>query len=77
MTGVQTCALPILLKMKNKSSKLKETWEVQKAKLKEKFAQLTDTDFLFLEGTENEMIEKLKLKLGKSTEEIEQILNSI
>ncbi len=63
--------------MKNKSSKLKETWEVQKAKLKEKFAQLTDTDFLFLEGTENEMIEKLKLKLGKSTEEIEQILNSI
>ncbi len=63
--------------MKNKSSKLKETWEVQKAKLKEKFAQLTDTDFLFLEGTENEMIEKLKLKLGKSTEEIEKILNSI
>lgn len=63
--------------MKNKSSKLKETWEVQKAKLKEKFAQLTDTEFLFLEGTEKEMIEKLKLKLGKSTEEIEKILNSI
>ncbi|WP_367770541.1 hypothetical protein AB3G33_13805 [Flavobacterium sp. WC2421] len=63
--------------MKNKSEKIKETWEVQKAKLKEKFAGLTDTDFLFLEGKENEMIEKLKLKLGKTEVEIYQILNSI
>ncbi|WP_367753634.1 hypothetical protein [Flavobacterium sp. WC2430] len=63
--------------MKNKSEKIKETWEAQKAKLKEKFAGLTDTDFLFLEGKENEMIEKLKLKLGKTEVEIYQILNSL
>ena len=63
--------------MKKKSAKLKESWEVQKAKLKEKFAGLTDTDFLFLKGKENEMIEKLTLKLGKTKEEIQLILNSI
>tara|TARA_R110002126_G_scaffold194109_1_gene342304 strand:- start:280 stop:471 length:192 start_codon:yes stop_codon:yes gene_type:complete len=63
--------------MKNKSERLKETWEVQKAKLKKKFAGLTDTDFLFLEGKENEMIEKLKLKLGKTESEVYQILNSL
>lgn len=63
--------------MKNKSEKGKETWEVQKLKLKKKFSELTDSDFLFLEGKENEMINKLVLKLGKTEEEIYQILNSI
>lgn len=59
--------------MKNKS----ETWEARKAMLKQKFAGLTDTDFLFLEGKENEMIEKLILKLGKTKEEIYKIIKSL
>lgn len=63
--------------MKNKSAKLKETWEVQKGKLKLKFAALTDTDLLFLEGKENEMITKLAFKLGKTKEEIYKIIQAI
>ena len=54
-----------------------QAWELQKAKLKQKFTALTDNDLLFQEGMENEMITKLALKLGKTEEEIHNIIKAI
>lgn len=54
-----------------------KAWEVQKVKLKQKFAALTDNDLLYLEGMENEMITKLALKLGKTKEEVYKIIKAL
>jgi uncharacterized protein YjbJ (UPF0337 family) len=56
---------------------LKETWIEQKEHLKQKLAALTDTDLLFLEGKEEEMIAKLQLKFGKTRQELYQIINGL
>jgi len=56
---------------------LKETWEKQKEHLKLKFAALTDTDVLFLEGKKEEMMVKLQLKFGKTRQELNQIINGL
>ena len=56
---------------------LKKTWEEQKQHLKLKFAALTDTDVLFLEGKEEEMMAKLQLKLGKTRQELCKIISAL
>lgn len=52
-------------------------WEEQKESLKQKFAALTDTDFLFLEGKKEEMITRLQGKLGKTKEELYKIFKAL
>jgi uncharacterized protein YjbJ (UPF0337 family) len=52
-----------------------ETWEEQKEHLKQKFAALTDTDVLFIEGKKKEMITKLQVKCGKTRQELHKIIN--
>jgi len=49
-------------------------WEEQKEKLKQKFAKLTDIDLLYIDGKKEEMIGKLQVKLGKTEQELQQIL---
>ena len=56
---------------------LKGNWEEQKGKLKQKFAQLTDNDLLFLDGKKDEMLGKLTVKLGKSKEELFSIISGL
>ena len=56
---------------------LKGNWNEQKGKLKQKFATLTDNDFLFLDGKKDEMIGKLQVKLGKTKEELHKIIGSL
>ncbi len=60
------------------STKLSDrNWEEQKAKLKEKFAALTESDFIFICGKEEEMIGKLEIKLGKTKKELCEILRKL
>ncbi len=59
------------------TAELKGDWEVQKAKLKQRFADLTDNDLMFLDGKKDEMLGKLEIKLGKTKEEIRKILDKI
>ncbi len=59
------------------TTELKGDWEVQKAKLKQRFADLTDNDLMFLEGKKDEMLGKLEVKLGKTKEELRKILDKI
>lgn len=56
---------------------IKGNWNEQKGKLKMKFAALTEDDLLFAEGKKDEMFGKLQIKLGKTREEIEKIIEEL
>jgi uncharacterized protein YjbJ (UPF0337 family) len=57
--------------------KIKGDWNQAKGKLKQKFADLTDDDLLYEEGKEDELYGRLQKRLGKTREEIDQILNDL
>jgi len=54
----------------------KGNWNELKGKLKQKFATLTDNDLMYEEGKRDEMLGKLQIKLGKTKEELNDILSS-
>lgn len=56
---------------------VKGTWEEQKGKLKQKFAELTDNDLMFEEGKKEEMMGNLQVKLGKTKEELNKIFGDL
>ncbi len=55
-------------------TELTGNWNEQKGKLKQKFASLTDDDLMYAEGKKEEMLGNLQKKLGKTMDEIRQIL---
>ena len=59
------------------TTELKGNWEEQKGKLKQQFATLTDNDLMFAEGKKDEMMGKLQIKLGKSKEELHNLLSNL
>jgi uncharacterized protein YjbJ (UPF0337 family) len=59
------------------TTELKGDWEVQKGKLKQKFAKLTDNDLLFVDGKKDEMLGKLQVVLGKSKEELHKLIENL
>ncbi len=56
---------------------IKGNWTEQKGKLKKKFAVLTDNDLMFEEGKKEEMMGRLQVKLGKTKEGFEKILEAL
>ena len=52
-------------------------WNEQIGKLKTQFAILTDNDLMFEEGKKEEMLGKLQIKLGKTKEEFQDLMNSL
>jgi len=62
--------------MTNKTE-IKGNWSEQKAKLKKKFAVLTDNDLMYEIGKKNDMLAKLQVKLGKTKEELHQIIEAL
>ncbi|MBL0144578.1 MAG: CsbD family protein [Chitinophagaceae bacterium] len=59
------------------TTELKGTWNEQKGKLKQRFAQLTDNDLIFVEGKKDEMLGRLQIKLGKTKEELHKLIASL
>lgn len=49
---------------------LKDKWGVMKARLKEKYGNLTDNDLAYIAGREEEIFGHLEKKTGASREEI-------
>ena len=49
-------------------------WNKTKEKLKQKYQILSDKDVQFIEGKEKEMIEMIGKKLGKTREELLNII---
>jgi hypothetical protein len=52
-------------------------WDMKKEKLKQRFPVITDEDLRYHEGKEKEMIEMLGYKLGKSKQELLNIIVAI
>ncbi len=59
------------------STQFKGNWNEQKGKLKQQFAILTDNDLMFEEGKQEEMYGKIQVKLGKTKEEMQEIIKSL
>lgn len=62
---------------KMNKTELKGNWNEQKGKLKQKFATLTDNDLMYEEGKREEMLGKLQVKLGKTKEELLEIISAL
>ncbi|MHC1738873.1 MAG: CsbD family protein [Ignavibacteriaceae bacterium] len=57
--------------------RLKGNWNELAGKLKQEYANLTDDDLLLVEGKEEELLGKLQQKLGKTKEEITDMLGKL
>jgi len=66
-----------LYQNKMNKTELKGNWNEQKGKLKQKFATLTDNDLMYEEGKREEMLGKLQVKLGKTKEELLDIISAL
>ena len=61
---------------KMNTTEVKGNWNEQKGKLKQKFASLTDNDLMFEKGKKEEMMGKIQIKLGKTKQELEEIISA-
>jgi uncharacterized protein YjbJ (UPF0337 family) len=59
------------------TTEAKGNWNELKGKLKQKFATLTDNDLMFEEGKREEMMGRLQKKLGKTKEELHEIISAL
>jgi uncharacterized protein YjbJ (UPF0337 family) len=59
------------------ATELKGKWNELKGKLKQKYADLTDDDLLFVEGKEDELYGRIQQRVGKSKEEVKKIISDL
>ena len=57
------------------TDKIRGNWNMIKGQLKEKYAQLTDNDLVYAEGQEEQLLGRLQQKLGKSKQEVENMID--
>ncbi|NVN94087.1 MAG: CsbD family protein [Bacteroidetes bacterium] len=55
----------------------KGEWNEIKGKLKQKFAILTDNDLMLVEGKKEELLGRLETKLGKTKEQLHEIITGL
>jgi uncharacterized protein YjbJ (UPF0337 family) len=55
----------------------KGSWNEVKGKLKQTYGQLTDDDLTFAEGKDEELVGRLQKKLGKSKEEVREMISKL
>jgi uncharacterized protein YjbJ (UPF0337 family) len=56
---------------------VKGSWNELKGKLKQQYGNLTDDDLVFSEGKEDELLGRLQKKLGKSKDEVQQMIEKL
>lgn len=52
-------------------------WNNKKEKIRQLYPEITQEDLCFIEGKEKIMIEMLEYKLGKSKEELRDLIDSL
>jgi uncharacterized protein YjbJ (UPF0337 family) len=67
---------PTLADLLMNKLQFKGEWHELKGKLRQKFAELTDDDVDYAEGQEEELLGHLQKKLGKSQQELAQLVNT-
>ena len=64
-------------KKQNESFKIKGNWDVQSKELKKKYPKLTDSDLKFETGKEEQLLKSVQSRLGKTREEVINIINEL
>lgn len=59
------------------TTELKGKWNEVKGKLKQKYADLTDDDLLFVEGKEDELYGRIQQRVGKTKEEVKKMISDL
>jgi uncharacterized protein YjbJ (UPF0337 family) len=55
----------------------KGSWNEIKGKLKQSYGNLADDDLIFAEGKDDELLGRLQKKLGKTKDEIRQMIERL
>jgi uncharacterized protein YjbJ (UPF0337 family) len=55
----------------------KGSWNEIKGKLKQTYGQLTDDNLTFAEGKDEELVGRLQKKLGKTKEEVREMISKL
>jgi uncharacterized protein YjbJ (UPF0337 family) len=55
----------------------KGSWNEIKGKLKQQYGNLTDDDLVFAEGKDDELIGRLQKRLGKTKDEVRQMVEKL
>ena len=55
----------------------KGSWNEIKGKLKQQYGNLTDDDLVFAEGKDDELLGRLQKKLGKSKDDVRQMIQKL
>jgi uncharacterized protein YjbJ (UPF0337 family) len=53
------------------------SWNEVKGKLKQQYGTLTDDDLVFAEGKDDELLGRLQKKLGKTKDEVRQMIEKL
>lgn len=56
---------------------VKRNWKKIKTKLKQTYVQLDNDDLVYIDGKEEELIPRLQKKLGKSKEDVRNLMNRV
>jgi uncharacterized protein YjbJ (UPF0337 family) len=56
---------------------IKGSWNELKGKLKQQYGNLTADDLVFSEGKEGELLGRLQKKIGKSRDEVRQMIEKM
>ena len=59
------------------TTEIKGNWKEIKGKLKQKFSLLTNDDLLMVDGKKDELVGRLQIKLGKTKEEIRELISRL
>ena len=59
------------------TDQIRGNWNVLKGKLKQEYGELTDNDLQYAEGQEDELIGRLQTKLGKTKEEVKELIDRL
>lgn len=63
--------------MENNQLKLESPWSEVKEQIKEANMEITDEDLQFEPGEENQLLERLSGKIGKSKEDVKAWIESV
>jgi uncharacterized protein YjbJ (UPF0337 family) len=59
------------------SDQVKGNWNQIKGQLKQKYAKLTEDDLIYAEGKEDDLYGRLQEKLGKTKQEIKDMIDKL
>jgi uncharacterized protein YjbJ (UPF0337 family) len=57
--------------------RIRSNWNDKKGKLKENFAELSDADLYYNKGEEDDLVDRIQQKTGKTKDEVIRILEEI